>query len=306
MERGLEDGQPVVSVVIPVYNRAHCIGPLAATLKAQSLPRWEAIFVDDGSTQDIAGALAPFLNDPRFRLVRLPSNSGVSAARNAGIDHARGRYVAFLDSDDLWLPAKLEKQVAAMDQCDGDRFCVTLTNVIMPGQWVRVRPDFGPKHGQSFAAFLYREGGFAQASSLLLPRSLASRVQFREQLRQYEDHLYFIELAATGAGYVVVPEALSTWNNDERSDRLSSVDSIERGTRFLAIAGPLLSRRERLAFRLRTQGGVLFRTAPLRALALAVGALVTGAVRPHKLLALAGRWVMPARSWQALRRVLAR
>ena len=306
MKHGLEDRQPVVSVVIPIYNRVRCIGPLAETLKAQSLADWEAIFVDDGSTQDIAGAVEPFLNDPRFRVVRLPSNAGVSAARNAGIDHARGRYVAFLDSDDLWLPAKLERQVEALDHRDEECFCVTLTNVIMPGGWVRVRPDFGPKHGQSFAAFLYRDGGFAQASSLLVPRSLADRVRFREQLRQYEDHLYFIELAATGAGYIVVPDALSTWNNDERPDRLSSVDSVERGMKFLAIAGPLLSCRERLAFRLRTHGEVLFRIAPLRALALAAGALVTGAVRPHKLLALLGRWIVPASSWQALRRVLAR
>ena len=306
MGHGLEIRQPIVSVVIPIYNRAHCIEPLAATLMAQSLAEWEAIFVDDGSTEDIAGALAPYLKDIRFRFVRLPSNAGVSAARNAGIDHAHGRYVAFLDSDDLWLPGKLEKQVAALDQCDGDCFCVTLTRVIMPGGWVRVRPDFAPRRGQGFAAFIYRDGGFAQASSLLLPRSLASRVRFREQLRQYEDHLYFIELDAAGAAYVVVPEALSTWNNDERPDRLSSADSIERGVKFLAIAGPLLSRRERLAFRLRTHGEILFRMAPFRAVALAAEALLTGAVRPHKVLALLGRWIVPASSWQVLRRVLAR
>jgi len=102
---------PKVSVVIPTYNRAHLLGDAAATVLAQTCADLELIIVDDGSgdaTQDVCTALAG--SDQRVRYI-YQENKGPNAARNAGVHAAQGRFIAFLDSDDLWEPTKLAKQL---------------------------------------------------------------------------------------------------------------------------------------------------------------------------------------------------
>lgn len=299
--------RPRVSVVVPVHDRPHAIPAIVATLQAQRLTDWEAIIVDDGSRVAIEPALAPYRADARFRLIVLPHNRGVSAARNAGIDAAQGAFVAFLDSDDRWHPDKLARQVdriaAATDPAHC--FCITRTEIHMPGGWVRVRPDPLPRPDQDFGEFLYADGGFAQISSLMVPTPLARRIRFRESLRQYEDHLFYIELAATGAALVVVPDALTMWTNDDRPDRLSRQDDLDRGERMVAEAGGLLTDRAVLAFRLRVLGRMRFRRRPLPTLALTLRATRTGALSPRAALMLVARWIVPPALWARLRRRLA-
>lgn len=104
---------PLVSVILPTYNRLPYLREAVASVFAQTYPHWELIVVDDGSTDGTAGCLAR-LEDERVRVVRRPNRSNAAVARNAGLDRARGDYVAFLDSDDLWLPRKLELQIARL------------------------------------------------------------------------------------------------------------------------------------------------------------------------------------------------
>lgn len=298
---------PRVSVVIPIYNRPQCVAGLVATLQAQTLTDWEAIIVDDGSSVDIAGALAPYRDDQRFRLHRLPVNQGVSAARNAGMDRASGRYIAFLDSDDDWAPTKLARQVACFDAAaDPDAsFCMTRTHIAMPGGWTRIRPGTPPRADQDFAEYLYVDGGFAQISSLMIPRSIARRVRFRESLRQYEDHLFFIEIAASGAACLIVPDALTTWTNDQRPDRLSSADDIARGEQLLALAAPVFTHAATTGFRMRVLGHLLFRRRPFRTLGSACCAMASGRLPIGTTAPLIARWVIPPAVWTRLRRRLA-
>jgi glycosyltransferase involved in cell wall biosynthesis len=103
-------GAPLVSVVIPSYNRGHCIGACIDSVLAQTLGDFEIIIVDDCSSDDTAARVQAF-TDPRISYIRQPTNQGGAAARNVGIRRARGEFVAFLDSDDLWLPEKLAKQI---------------------------------------------------------------------------------------------------------------------------------------------------------------------------------------------------
>lgn len=111
--------QPLVSVVLPTWNRAAYLPRAIKSVLTQDYERLELIVVDDGSTDDtrqIVGAM----EDGRIRYMRTPSNRGVSAARNAGIRRACGEYIAFQDSDDVWLPGKLEKQVQVLSACSAD------------------------------------------------------------------------------------------------------------------------------------------------------------------------------------------
>ena len=100
---------PLVSVVIPVYNRRTMLIEAVESVLKQTLGDLEVIIVDDGSAEAVTVSPAP--GDPRITVLR-QENKGVSAARNLGVARARGAYIAFLDSDDLWLPEKLKRQTA--------------------------------------------------------------------------------------------------------------------------------------------------------------------------------------------------
>ena len=105
---GQEILQPLVSVVIPAYNRAAYLAQAIDSVLAQTYTPLEIIVVDDGSTDDTAQLAASYL--PRIQLIR-QANAGAAAARNSGIAQSHGELIALLDSDDRWLPDKLARQV---------------------------------------------------------------------------------------------------------------------------------------------------------------------------------------------------
>jgi glycosyltransferase involved in cell wall biosynthesis len=107
---------PQVSVVIPVHDREQYIGQAVASVLAQSLRDLEVVVVDDGST-DATAAVVERIGDPRVRLLRSAENQGIPRARNRGLREARGRYVAWLDSDDVALPTRLAEQVEFLEAC---------------------------------------------------------------------------------------------------------------------------------------------------------------------------------------------
>ena len=102
--------EPTVSVVIPTYNREHLIGKSIQSVLDQTYKDFEIIVVDDGSSDNTKEVIKSFA-DARIRYVRHQQNKGGNAARNTGIELSRGEYIAFQDSDDEWLPEKLEKQM---------------------------------------------------------------------------------------------------------------------------------------------------------------------------------------------------
>lgn len=108
-----------VSVITPAYNAEKFIHETIESVLAQTYPHWEMIIVDDCSTDDTVSIVKSYTEkDERIKLVQLDENSGSAIARNTAMDHAKGRYLAFLDSDDMWLPTKLEKQLTFMQQKD--------------------------------------------------------------------------------------------------------------------------------------------------------------------------------------------
>ncbi|MED4583099.1 glycosyltransferase family 2 protein [Brevibacillus choshinensis] len=113
-----EHAYPLVSVITPTYNAARFIRETIDSVKRQTYPYWELILVDDGSKDETVALIQEEMRDSRIRLIVMPKNGGAAVARNTGISAAGGRYLAFLDSDDLWLPEKLEKQVSYMQRND--------------------------------------------------------------------------------------------------------------------------------------------------------------------------------------------
>lgn len=107
----------LVSIITPSFNSSLLISKTIKSVISQSFFEWEMIIVDDCSSDNSVEVIQAFVErNPRIKLIQLPENSGAAVARNTAIEAAQGRYIAFLDSDDAWLPNKLEKQIAFMQE----------------------------------------------------------------------------------------------------------------------------------------------------------------------------------------------
>lgn len=109
---------PLCSVIIPAYNASRFIEDTVKSVIAQTFPDWECIVVDDCSTDntfELVSAIAE--NEPRLRVIQNSENMRVAKTRMAGVAAARGKYVAFLDGDDMFVPEKLERQISLLEYC---------------------------------------------------------------------------------------------------------------------------------------------------------------------------------------------
>ena len=311
---------PLVSIVIPVYNRAGMIGDTIDSCLQQTYDPFEIVLVDDCSSDDLSAALLPFAGEGRVRLVRHERNQGVSAARNSGVRAARGAFVAFLDSDDAWQPTKLEKQMAHVgSRSSGDFICGTLTEVRSEGSPSKVRPKWRKPRGVALGDFLFVHkvqrhlpevrwqgaplmgGCFAQTSSYLLPTALAAATPFRTALNQYEDMAFLVDLDQKGVDFLLVEEPLTLQNDDDRPGRLGAADDIARGERFLDVLGDALSPDARLAFKATHLAHLHGRGRPMQVIGLVLRAFMRGAIAPKSVLGIFSRSVLGQTGQKAIR-----
>lgn len=109
----------LISIIVPVYNVEKYIVETMDCVRAQTYPHWELLLVEDCGTDGTLEAIRGYMErvqDERIRLVQQPSNMGAARARNRGLQEAQGRYIAYLDADDLWVPEKLEKELHFMEE----------------------------------------------------------------------------------------------------------------------------------------------------------------------------------------------
>lgn len=160
--------QPAVSVIIPVYNRPQMLKRAIESVIRQTYDDFEVIVVDDGSGQPAQPVIDRFA-DKRITGIR-QDHAGVSAARNRGVDAARGRYIAFLDSDDEWHRVKLERQMTLLAQNPAYRICYT------GEQWIRNEKPFNhPKSAKKFSGYIFDrclDDCFIGCSTVVLEKSL--------------------------------------------------------------------------------------------------------------------------------------
>lgn len=207
-DTGRGKGTPVVSVIIPAYNRAELLGPTLESVLAQTYTDYEVIVVDDGS-QDATGptvqAYVPQFNGRLFYVYQ--HNQGLSGARNTGCRLARGRYLAFLDSDDLWKPEKLATQVPVLAADPRLGLVASMAEVIdEAGQVVRVKPETPP--GDTLAEMVER--GTAPPSSFVARREAMAQVGWFDPAIRLglEDLDLGFRLAAAGWRIRTLPQPL--------------------------------------------------------------------------------------------------
>jgi len=194
---------PVVSVIIPTFNRWPMLGEAVNSVLAQSFDDFELIVVDDGSSDDTAAELAKY--GSRLQVVRT-ERRGVSAARNIGVGRAMGRYIAFLDSDDLWRPEKLARQTKFMAHHPEIQICQTEEIWIRNGVRVNPKAVHRKPSGDVFRASL--ELCLVSPSAVMMTRQLFRDLGgFDETFPVCEDYDLWLRIAV-GRPVALLPEAL--------------------------------------------------------------------------------------------------
>lgn len=219
---------PTVSVVLPTFNRVRTLRNSVTSVLGQDSGDLELIVVDDGSEDGTIDMLQK-INDTRLRILRLPENHGPSIARNRGIETARGDYVAFQDSDDIWVRHKLRTQLAALQDTSNGNFSGVFSAFTIIGDEAGSGkmpvgiPD-GYKPGQLYDLLL--KYNIVATPTLLVERSLLRKIGgFDGKLEKLEDWDLALRIAAAGYSLAYIPESLllSRWSSNGVNSRHSPI-----------------------------------------------------------------------------------
>jgi len=206
----------LVSIIMPSYNCGKFVEETIHSVQAQTYQNWEIIFMDDCSTDDTARIVSVMQEeDPRIHFYQNESNSGAAVTRNNALRLTKGRWVAFLDSDDLWEPTKLEKQVRFMEE-NGYKFSYTCyqemdVKGVMKGVVVN-----GPRHITKAGMFAFCWPG---CLTVMYDREAVGLIQIAD-IRKNNDYAMWLKVCRKADCYLL-PEVLATY----RRGRVGSVST---------------------------------------------------------------------------------
>lgn len=288
---------PIFSVIIPVYNRADLLKRTLASVLRQDLADFEVLVIDDGSTDDIESVITG-LSDIRIRYHR-QANRGASAARNAGIDRARGNYVAFLDSDDVYLPHHLATMYAILQRApDAVAYCPIVATRGKNGNFVK--PPRALARGENMATYLMCDRGFVQTSGVCMARQIAERVRYRDDAKFGDDTDFAVRLQLAGCPFIMADAPGVVWSDDLDHDRLSDTRQPIGNLQWLDDLRPHIPARAYHGYRGWHQAKSLMQTAPLRALGLYLRAACQGAYSPRFAMVVLLQVVVPNHRYRQL------
>jgi len=212
----------LVSIIMPAYNAGRYVAESIRSVLAQTHADWELLVVDDGSTDDTARIVGGLVAaDARVKYVRR-ENGGQGAARNTGLRAARGGVIAFLDADDLWLPEKLEAQLAVM--CETGADLVYCDGFIFSEDGGPERGDFfavvpGRVEGPEMLRLLYAYNRIATLSVILRRGALERVGPFDESrhIQNCEDYDLWLRVARAGFSFYGMPEKLMRYRRHAAS-----------------------------------------------------------------------------------------
>lgn len=182
------------SVVIPTYNRPELLRNSINSVLSQTYPDFEIIVIDDCSSDNTPGVLKAF-RDERLKVIRNSSNKGIAAVRNIGVTSSQGKYIAFLDDDDEWLPDKLEKQVRIMEDGPESLGCVYSGCLTMGLNGSEVVSTSIPRYRNKVLNELLLENFITTSTTLLKKSCIEKAGLFDEDIPYGEDYDMWIRIA---------------------------------------------------------------------------------------------------------------
>jgi teichuronic acid biosynthesis glycosyltransferase TuaG len=201
------------SVIIPVYNVGAYIEQTLASVFAQTYTDFEAIVIDDGSTDDTAEQVHRFSDQVALRYI-CQANAGPAAARNTGMEMAKGKFIAFLDADDLWHPKKLETHLELLQHSPNMGMSFNWFEVLygFPGG-KRIKPWFAQPARTTFHWVDFLERNWTGTSSTVVVRAecLKNRRGFDARFQTGEDYHLWLEIAKAGWEIGFIPEVLTVY-----------------------------------------------------------------------------------------------
>ena len=209
------NNSPLVSIVIPTYNHAPMLQRALATVVDQTYQNWNAIVVNNFSTDNTLEVVAAF-NDPRIQCVNFQNNGVIGASRNEGIALATGKYVAFLDSDDTWFTTKLEKCVEILES-GSDLVCHAEYWIDESGKSRLVA--YGPSEAATHHNLIYK-GNRISTSATVVRTALLKEVHgfdVAPELISTEDYDLWIRLAAKSDKFAFISEPLGEYHRHDNN-----------------------------------------------------------------------------------------
>jgi len=213
---------PLVSAIITTLNRPQLVMRAIQSVRDQSYTNLELIVVVDGPDAATVAQLS-MLSEPRLRIVALPENVGLGEARNVGVRHSQGEWIAFLDDDDEWYPEKIMMQLGAVPD---DRYEVNFVASRFEERSmhdVRIRPKAFPAPGEHWSESFYCSAVLLLPSTFLVRRSLMVNFPFKRGMRRHEDADWLLRGQAAG---VIRPRwvetALTVYHCEGTEHRLST------------------------------------------------------------------------------------
>jgi len=202
----------LVSIVMPAYNSERFIKDSIQSVIDQDYTNWELLIIDDGSKDNTKNIVKEYLNlESRIRLIALDENRGVANARNVGIKEARGRYIAFLDSDDMWYPNKLSRQLQFMQEND---FAFTFTSYeIIDEHGERVNKVIRAPHHVDYRELL--KGNIIGCLTVVIDRDTVG--SFLMPNTKHEDYATWLEVTKRGFVAYGINEVLALYRRSKRS-----------------------------------------------------------------------------------------
>ena len=247
---------PLVSVIIPTFQRPRLLLGAVRSVLDQTLGDLECIVVVDGHEPDTTQAFDSVL-DARLRLITLSPGVGSAGARNAGVGEARGRWIAFLDDDDQWLPQKLEIQLRTAKQTPGPYPIVSCRLIARSEEGDLVWPLRAPSTDEPMSHYLFCQSGLRGGEGLILPstilttKDLLVRVPFRTELPRHNDVDWLLRAAAlegVQVAFVAEPEPLVVWNIETNRARISNTFDWRYSVRWIRESRTLVTPRAYASF----------------------------------------------------------
>lgn len=222
MSESFYQDQPVISVIIPTFNRLEATIKSIESVFKQTYKNIEVIVVDDCSTDGSFEKLNVLLGN-KIILLQNHENSGAGTGRNLGVDNCSGNYIAFLDSDDEWLPTKLDEQYNLLVSCyEKNALVYAPANLVHNNQPIVVNPSRALSENERVEDYIFFSKQDIQTSGWFMSKEFFQKVRFTDKLKRHQDWDFVLRAQELGCKFIFAPNVLYVRNGGDKSQHVGT------------------------------------------------------------------------------------